>query len=346
MDAFYASVEQRDNPELRGVPLAVGGMGARGVIAAASYEARKFGVYSAMPSRVAIRKCPMLRFVNPNFDKYLTVSKEIHAIFERYTSVIEPLALDEAFLDVTYANYEIPSATLLAKQIKKDIESELNLTASAGVSYNKFLAKIASNQNKPNGIFVITPEQGFDFVQKLEIEKFFGVGKVTAERMRNNGIFKGADLLPYSKWELQRLFGKMGTFLYDIARGIDEREVRSKRKRKSVGVENTFSEDVIDETIVNEKFSQIFEKWWFRYQNHNRKGRTVTLKVRNNKFETITRSITESNYVTNKENIRKKIDHLLHDSISDGTPLRLIGISISGFEADEIGEEYKQLTFW
>lgn len=346
MDAFFASVEQRDHPELRGIPLAVGGTGGRGVVAAASYEARKFGIHSAMPSRVAMRICPMLKFVRPRFEAYKAVSKDIHEIFNRYTSIIEPLSLDEAYLDVTYSSYEVRSATLIARQIKNDIKQELNLIASAGVSYNKFLAKIASDQDKPDGLYVITPDQGMDFVKELLIDKFFGVGKVTAMKMKDNGIFKGSDLLRYEKWELQQLFGKMGGFLYNIARGIDHREIKAERIRKSVGAEMTFSEDVIDEISINEKFTQIFDKWWSRYENHGLKGRTITLKIRNDQFETITRSITQQGYFIEKSKIREKLDDLWHEAIIPGTPLRLIGVSISGFELANPKQGSRQLTLW
>lgn len=346
MDAFFASVEQRDNPELRGLPIAVGGTGGRGVIAAASYEARKFGIHSAMPSRAAVRKCPMLLFVRPNFDKYKKVSQEINEIFERYTPLVEPLSLDEAFLDVTYSDYAVPSATYIAQQIKNDIKNELDLVASAGVSYNKFLAKIASDQDKPDGLFVITPADGPDFMEELEIGKFFGVGKVTAEKMKELDIHKGADLLPYSKWELQRLFGKLGGSLYSIVRGIDDREVQPSRARKSVGVESTFSNDIVDETIINERFTQIFEQWWSRYTNHGKKGRSVTLKVRDNDFETITRSFTESNYVVDKAEVRQKLNKLLMETVESGVPLRLLGVSISGFESEDSEGKTRQLTIW
>ncbi len=346
MDAFYASVEQRDHPELRGLPLAVGGTGGRGVIAAASYEARKFGIHSAMPSRVALRICPMLRFVRPRFDTYKAVSKEIRQIFKRYTSIIEPLSLDEAYLDITYSNYEVRSATLIAQQIKRDIKEELHLIASAGVSYNKFLAKIASDQDKPDGLFVITPDQGLDFIKKLPIDLFYGVGKVTAKKMKENEIFLGSDLLRYEKWELQQLFGKMGGYLYNIARGIDHRAVKSEQVRKSIGAEMTFSEDIIDEVGVNEKFTQVFEKWWQRYKDYGLKGRTITLKIRNNKFETLTRSITDPNYFRDKSKIREKLDDLWHEAIVPGTPLRLIGVSISGFESTAVQQESRQLTLW
>ncbi|WP_205679258.1 DNA polymerase IV [Brumimicrobium aurantiacum] len=346
MDAFYASVEQRDNPDLRGKPIAVGGLGGRGVIAAASYEARKFGVRSAMPSRVALRKCPTLLFVKPTFEKYKAVSNEINAIFHRYTSIVEPLSLDEAFLDVTYSKYEMQSATLIAQEIKNDIRNELSLIASAGVSYNKFLAKIASDQDKPDGLFVIPPEEGPTFIKQLPIEDFFGVGKVTAEKMKANNIFVGEDLLAYSKIELQQMFGKTGSFLYGIARGIDHRKVKATRIRKSVGAEQTFSENINDEISINEKFTQVFEKWWERYENHKLKGRTVTLKIRNFEFETITRSITETEYITNKSDVRQKLTDLMRESIVAGVPIRLIGVSISGFEIEETDTEVQQLTFW
>lgn len=345
MDAFYASVEQRDNPELRGVPLVVGRPDGRGVIAAASYEARAFGIYSAMPSQVALRKYPKLHFVAPDFEKYKAVSEKIRKIFLRYTSVIEPLALDEAYLDVTYSRFEVNSATLLAQQIKNDIKNELNLIASAGVSYNKFLAKIASDYDKPDGLFVISPEEGPEFVKELPIEDFFGVGKVTAEKMKSHNIHTGKDILPYAKWELQMMFGKMGTFLYNSARGIDHREVKPERLRKSVGAELTFSENIVDEISINEKFAQVFERWWMRYQHHSRKGKTITLKIRYEDFETITRSISKSTFYTDKEETQSAVYKLLKNTIESGVAIRLLGISISGFEFDE-STEVEQLTIW
>ena len=344
MDAFYASVEQRDNHELRGKPLAVGGSGGRGVIAAASYEARKFGVKSAMPAQVALRKCPKLLFVRSNFDKYKAVSKEIRAIFERYTSIIEPLSLDEAFLDVTYSNFEVPSATFIAQQIKNDIKNELNLVASAGVSYNKFLAKMASDEDKPNGLFVITPKEGPEFIKELPIERFFGVGKVTAEKMHTNGVFKGEDLLTYSKAELQMLFGKSGAFLYNIARGIDEREVKSDRIRKSIGAEMTFKDDISSEIEINEKLTGIFEKWWSRYLSHGTPGKTISIKIKNAEFQTITRSFTDGKYIENKGEARIIIFRLLDESKIVGKPIRLLGVSISGLKTDVFNEEGSQLS--
>jgi DNA polymerase-4 len=345
MDAFYASVEQRDQPELKGKPVAVGGSGGRGVIAAASYEARKFGVRSAMPAQVALRKCPMLLFVKPNFEKYKQVSEQIRAIFERYTSIIEPLSLDEAFLDVTYTNFPLPSATLVAQQIKNDIQNELNLVASAGVSYNKFLAKIASDQDKPNGLFVILPEEGQSFMNDLPIELFFGVGKVTAEKMKRNDINFGRDLLKYTKSELHQLFGKSGAFLFDIARGIDERKVTVERKRKSVGAENTFSENVHGETAINEKFSVIFETWWERYCKHGKWGRTITVKVRNAEFETLTRSYTANELLNNKAEIRRIAFELLEGAEAAKKQIRLLGISASGL-ADDVKQQVNQLSLW
>jgi DNA polymerase-4 len=344
MDAFYASVEQRDNHELRGKPVAVGGSGGRGVIAAASYEARKFGVKSAMPAQVALRKCPKLLFVRPNFDKYKAVSTEIREIFERYTSIIEPLSLDEAFLDVTYSNFEVPSATFIAQQIKNDIKNELNLVASAGVSYNKFLAKMASDEDKPNGLYVITPDESQEFIKSLPIERFFGVGKVTAEKMHANGIFRGEDLLSYTKSELQMMFGKSGAFLFSIARGIDEREVKSDRTRKSIGAEITFRDDISSEIEINEKLTAIFEKWWIRYQNHGILGKTISLKVKNAQFQTISRSFTGDSYFENKEDARSIIFKLLNESEIVGNPIRLLGVSISGLKSEVIEEEGSQLS--
>jgi DNA polymerase-4 len=344
MDAFFASVEQRDNHELRGKPVAVGGSGGRGVIAAASYEAREFGVKSAMPAQVALRKCPKLLFVRSNFDKYKAVSIEIREIFERYTSIIEPLSLDEAFLDVTYSNFEVPSATFIAQQIKNDIKNELNLVASAGVSYNKFLAKMASDEDKPNGLFIITPDEGPDFIKELPIERFFGVGKVTAEKMHANGVFKGKDLLTYSKAELQMLFGKSGAFLYNIARGIDEREVKSDRIRKSVGAEMTFKDDISSEIEINEKLTAIFEKWWDRYQSHGILGKTISIKIKNAQFQTISRSFTDDKYFENKEELRSIIFRLLDESEIVGNPIRLLGVSISGLKSDIATDEGSQLS--
>ncbi|HLP05808.1 MAG TPA: DNA polymerase IV, partial [Paludibacter sp.] len=243
MDAFFASIEQRDNPDYRGKPLAVGHAGTRGVVAAASYEARKYGVRSAMASKTALRKCPQLIFVMPRFDVYKSVSSQVLEIFREYTDLVEPLSLDEAFLDVTENHKNMPSATHIALEIKQKIFEKLSLTASAGVSFNKFLAKIASDFNKPNGIYVVTPETAAQFVEKLEIEKFYGVGKVTAKRMHQLGINTGADLKQWSIEGLVANFGKAGHFYYQNARGIDHRPVEPQHIRKSVGAETTFGHD-------------------------------------------------------------------------------------------------------
>jgi DNA polymerase IV len=290
MDAFFASVEQRGNPELRGKPVAVGGSRERGVVAAASYEARKFGVHSAMPSVIAKRKCPDLIFVTPRFEVYRAVSLRIREIFAEFTPVIEPLSLDEAYLDVTENLRGLTSATEIAERIRAKISAETNLTASAGVSYNKFLAKLASDHRKPNGLFVITPKMGPSFVETLGIEKFHGVGPATATKMHRLGIETGRDLRAQALPFLQRHFGKSGSFFYWIARGIDERPVRSDRIRKSVGAENTFSQDLHDFGSMREALQPILDRLWRHCENVGVRGRTVTLKVKYADFQLITRS--------------------------------------------------------
>ncbi|MDX1652097.1 MAG: DNA polymerase IV [Brumimicrobium sp.] len=344
MDAFYASVEQRDNPELRGKPLAVGGSGGRGVIAAANYEARKYGVRSAMPAQVALRKCPTLLFVKPDFEKYKSVSREIRSVFERYTSLIEPLSLDEAFLDVTYTRYQLPSATLIAQEIKNDISNELNLIASAGVSYNKFLAKMASDEDKPDGLFVITPKEGPDYIKQLPIERFYGVGKVTSEKMHTLGIFRGADLLRYNLTQLQGLFGKSGEFLYQIARGLDDRPVVSDRVRKSIGSEMTFSSDIIDDIEIMEKLSSVFEKWWERYERIGIPAKTLTVKIKTSDFRVISRSFTEDYYLEDKEYCRNLVFRLFEETERRNVPIRLMGVSISGLKSEKDDGSEGQLT--
>src|SRR5712691_11893329 len=280
MDAFYASVEQRDDQALRGVPLAVGGAGARGVVAAASYEARKFGVHSAMSSVTARRRCPELVFVPPRFDVYRVVSQQIRAIFGRYTLLIEPLSLDEAYLDVTAPLVERGSATAIAEEIGAAIRRETGLTASAGVSYNKFLAKLASDHRKPDGLFVITPRMGAEFVESLPVGKFHGIGPATTARMNGHGIHTGADLREQSLDFLQRHFGKAGTFYYWISRGVDERPVRADRVRKSVGAENTFNTDLFTLGEARDALQPIIEKVWHHCEATGTWGRTVTLKVK------------------------------------------------------------------
>jgi len=292
MDAFYASIEQRDFPEYRGKPVAVGHAEARGVVAAASYESRRYGVRSAMPSTTALRKCPHLIFVSPRFDVYKEVSNQIMEIFFEYTDLVEPLSLDEAFLDVTENHKDISSATLIAREIKKKIKEKTGLTASAGVSMNKFLAKIASDYKKPDGLFVILPKDAEKFVESLDIERFYGVGKVTAQKMHKLGIHTGADLKKMSKQDLIRHFGKAGNIYYENARALDEREVNPNRIRKSIGAENTFDTDLEASTKMTLELYHIARRTWERIEAKEFYGRTITLKIKYTDFEIITRSKT------------------------------------------------------
>jgi DNA polymerase-4 len=292
MDAFYASVEQRDNPELRGKPVAVGGERERGVVAAASYEARKFGIRSAMPSVTAKRSCPELIFVKPRFDVYKAVSQQIRAVFAEHTPLIEPLSLDEAYLDVTENLQGIATATEIAELIRAKIKAETRLTASAGVSYNKFLAKLASDHRKPDGLYVITPKMGPEFVENLPVGKFHGIGPATTAKMNGYGIHKGADLRSQSLDFLQRNFGKSGAYYYWISRGVDERPVRADRVRKSIGAENTFITDLVGLSDARDALQAIVEKVWRHCEATGTRGRTVTLKVKYANFHQITRSTT------------------------------------------------------
>lgn len=336
MDAFYASVEQLDNPELKGLPIAVGGNAQRGVIAAASYEARKFGVKSAMSSKMAARMCPDLIFVRPNFKRYKEVSKHIHEIFYRYTDIIEPLALDEAYLDVTENKIGMPSATFIAQSIKTDILNELNLVASAGVSYNKFLAKLASDQDKPNGLYVINPGEGEGYMDQLPIERFHGVGKVTADKMRQMGIFKGKDLKRYSPEDLVKYFGKSGLFLYNVCRGIDERSVKNDRQRKSLAAERTFSKDIFDANSFRTVSKSILEDVWIRYENYSRKGRSLSIKLKYSDFSQITRSSTLTKEILTFSQLEKLAQPLIENVLPLEKPVRLIGFQISGFTDESI----------
>jgi DNA polymerase-4 len=338
MDAFFASVEQRDNPELHGKPVAVGGGSERGVVAAASYEARKFGVYSAMPSKIAIRKCPKLIFVRPRFDVYKQVSNQIRDIFHEYTDLVEPLSLDEAYLDVTSNKKNMPSATLIAKEIKARIKEEILLTASAGISINKFLAKIASDVNKPDGLFLIRPKAAVEYVEKLSIERFFGVGKVTAQKMHDLGINNGFDLKQLSEGELKRHFGKVGHYYYKIARAEDDREVNPKRIRKSLGAENTFSTDIKDLEEIKLELEKITEEVVRRMQRSNTEGKTLTLKVKYADFKQITKSKTLSNWISNRNQIEDLYIQLLAEvNIRDG--IRLLGLTISNLNHEETDDE-------
>ncbi|WP_090245419.1 DNA polymerase IV [Lishizhenia tianjinensis] len=344
MDAFYASIEQRDNPDLKGKPVAVGGNAERGVIAAASYEARKFGVKSAMSSMKAARICPDLIFVPPHFDKYKAASQEIRSIFQRYTDLIEPLALDEAFLDVT--DHPMQSATFIAKAIKNDIYESLGLVASAGVSYNKFLAKIASDQDKPDGLFVIAPEEGADFVAQLSVDKFFGVGKVTAQKMKELGIYFGRDLLKFSEQELSTYFGKAGHFFYQIARGIDHRPVKAHRERKSIGAERTLSENILERDEIEFQLKKVVDALWKRYEKAEKKGYTLSIKLKFSDFTQLTRAFTGNKVIQTKAEIWNLSLQLIVENYDRKMPLRLLGVAISNFtdEGDERKEEFVQLS--
>jgi DNA polymerase-4 len=333
MDAFYASVEQRDRPELKGKPVIVGGdPNSRGVVAACSYEARKFGIHSAMPSSRAYKLCPHAVFLRPRFDVYRSVSNDIREIFQEYTDIVEPLSLDEAFLDVTKNKREITSATLIAQEILKKIyEKTGQLTASAGVSFNKFLAKVASDFNKPNGITVITPDDATDFIDKLPIRKFFGVGKVTEEKMHNLGIKTGADLKKMDKERLINIFGKAGNYFYNIAQGIDNRPVETEWIRKSIGKETTFSEDIDDKEQMIEILTQLAVKIENILKRDGREGMTVTLKVKYFDFQSITRRITVSEPIADADIIMKYVSSLLDNTEAGMKKVRLLGISISNF---------------
>ncbi len=328
MDAFYASVEQRDFPELQNKAIAVGGSKERGVVMTASYEARKFGVKSAMPSSQAYRKCPHIIFVKPRFEAYKEASGQIRDIFHRYTHLVEPLSLDEAYLDVTENKLGLSSATQIAKEIKKSIFNETRLTASAGVSVNKFLAKVASDYMKPNGISVILPEQVERFMDSLEIRKFHGIGKVTAEKMQRMGIHKGEDLKQYTLDRLVELFGKNGKFYHQIAYGNDDRQVNPHRLRKSVSVEDTFEKDLSEVDDMRFEIKRIARKVMNWMDGHQTYGRTITLKVKFNDFQQITRSRTHPNLIDNFETLESLSDQLLN-SFEHTKPVRLLGLGIS-----------------
>ena len=324
MDAFFAAVEQRDNPALRGRAIAVGHNGRRGVVSTASYEARPFGVRSALPSVVAKRLCPELIFVEPRFDAYKTVSEQIRAIFHQYTDLVEPLSLDEAFLDVSHH----PSATIVAQQIKQQIFETTHLTASAGVSTNKMLAKIASDYRKPNGLFVIPPEMVDNFVAQLPIEKFFGIGEVTAAKMHRLGIRTGADLREWSKASLVREFGKAGELYYGYARGEDTRKVTPNRVRKSLGAEITFLDDINNLADLSEELAAVRDEVWARAKRHEFYGKTVVLKVKFSDFQQITRSKTLLTIIESYDTLMNVSNELLESIDLNGKKVRLIGLTI------------------
>ena len=339
MDAFYASVEQMDNPELQGKPLAVGGGEKRGVVAAASYEARKFGVRSAMTGFMAKKKCPELLFVKPRFTRYKEISQQIRKIFYDYTDLVEPLSLDEAYLDVTVNKKGNPSATLIASEIRKRIFDEVGLTASAGISINKFIAKIASDINKPNGQMTIPPDQVLGFLEDLDIRKFYGVGKVTAEKMYQLGIFKGRDLKVKTLVFLVEHFGKSGRYYYDAVRGIHRSEVKPDRIPKSVGAERTFGENISSEVFLMQRLEHIAEELEKRLLRSTISGKTVTLKIRYGDFSLHTRSKTLNRYIQKKEAILQQVEALLYqDPLQDS--VRLLGISLSNLNTqDKSGEQ-------
>lgn len=327
MDAFFASIEQRDNEEYRGKPLAVGYAGPRGVVAAASYEARRYGVRSAMSSKAALRRCPHLLFVPTRFEAYKEVSKQIMEIFHQYTDFVEPLSLDEAFLDVTENHFGITSATQIAQEIKQKIYERTQLTASAGVSYNKFLAKIASDYNKPNGLFIISPKDGERFVEELKIENFFGIGKVTAKRMHQMGIKTGLDLKAKSKQDLVSIFGKAGNMYYLNARGIDNRPVEPERERKSLGAENTFEEDIDNFDKAAKELDIIAKDLAERIKKRNFAARTVTLKVKYADFKTISKSKTFLREITTFEDLYTIGLELLKE-VDLSLKVRLLGLTV------------------
>ncbi len=335
MDAFYASVEQRDDPSLRGKPIAVGGSSGRGVVAAASYEARVFGVRSAMPSVRASRLCPELIFRKPRFDVYRAVSQQIRAIFLDYTPHVEPLSLDEAYLDVTADLKGIGSATRIAEDIRRRIKAETGLTASAGVSYNKFLAKLASDQNKPDGLCVIRPGEGAAFVATLPVRRFHGVGPRGAEKMARLGIETGADLAKKDLAFLRSNFGSFAEYLYRAARGVDLQQVRADRPRKSVGGERTFSENIEDPDALRETMDSIIDIVWERIERAEARGRTVTLKLRYADFKTLTRARSLAHAVTDKAEFSRIGHALLEDLMPLPQPIRLMGLTLSALERGE-----------
>ena len=339
MDAFFASVEQRDNPELRGRPVAVGGSSGRGVVAAASYEARKFGVRSAMPSVTAKRKCPELIFVKSRFDAYREVSQQIRAIFRHHTDLVEPLSLDEAYLDVTQDKLGIGSATRIAELIRQEIRAKTQLTASAGVSYNKFLAKIASDQNKPDGLCVIRPGEGADFVAGLPVRRFHGVGPKGAEKMARLGIETGADLAAKDIDWLRANFGSFADYLYRAARGIDLRPVRSSRTRKSVGGERTFSEDISSGPALRDTLETIIDIVWGYIERAEAKGRTVTLKLKYTDFQIMSRARSVSRPIADKDEFAAISRALLDEVLPLPLPIRLMGLTLSKLEGAEKAQE-------
>jgi DNA polymerase-4 len=335
MDAFFASVEQLDNPELRGKPVAVGGSGDRSVVAAASYEARKFGVRSAMSSVIARRLCPDLIFVRHNFERYIEISHMVLDIFRNYTDLIEPLSIDEAFLDVTLDKMRLGSATVIADKIRSEIKVKTGLTASAGISFNKFLAKIASDINKPNGIFVIKPEDAQRFIDNLPVEKFYGIGRVTALKMHKLGIHKGYDLRQWDMDSLVRNFGKAGEFFYDIARGIDDRPVEPDQERKSVGTEITYDKDLTTRFEIVAELYKLEKELMERLEHAETTGRTVTVKIKFSDFRQITRSRTLHNYIHDFDTLHREVTAIRKSLELEGERIRLMGVTVSNLITED-----------
>jgi len=335
MDAFFAAVEQRDNPQLQGKPIAIGFNGPRGVVSTASYEARKFGVHSAMSIAKAKQLCPQLLIVPHRRNVYQDVSRDIHSIFHEYTDIIEPLSIDEAFLDVSKYSSKEKTAQEIAQEIKEKIKQQLHLTASAGVSYNKFLAKIASDFNKPDGLMIIPPEEAFDFIGKLPIEKFWGIGPKTAQQMHHIGVFNGAQLRELSLNHLKEIFGKNGKIYYEFSRGIDNRPVITSFTRKSIGCEETFTEDIhLQSTILVQLYHLVLELV-HRIEISKFSGHTLTLKVKYNDFTQITKSKTQPKALKRKEAILPLAKSLLKETNLQEHPIRLLGLSISNEYSQE-----------
>jgi len=344
MDAYFASVEQRDFPQYRGKAIAVGGRpDQRGVVAAASYEARQYGVHSAMPSRIAKQRCPHLIFVAPRFDVYRAVSGQIRDIFFRYTDLVEPLSLDEAYLDVTHNKPEIPSAMAIAREIKQAIQQETHLTASAGVSINKFLAKMASGMDKPNGLYLIAPAHAEAFVANLPIEKFYGVGTATAQKMQNLGIHTGADLKEWAEADLVNHFGKAGRYYYRVARGIDHRPVNPNRIRKSIGAERSFAEDLEQFDSMVAVLEKLAAEVFTRMEKHQRYGYTLTLKIKYADYQQITRAQTLEELLKDQAMLYRHAIALLQDHLDRSRKVRLLGLTVSNLVEPTMTPHYQQL---
>lgn len=347
MDAFFAAVEQRDFPKYRGKPIIVGGQpNSRGVVATCSYEARKYGIHSAMPSSQAFRACPQAIFVKPRFEAYRQVSEQIRAIYRQYTDLVEPVSLDEAYLDVTLVNDFKGSATLLAKDIKSQIKRQTELIASAGISYNKFLAKIASDINKPDGLCLITPEQGPDFIAELPVGKFHGIGKATEAKMLALGLRTGADLKDCSPVLLQQHFGKAGAHYHNIAHGIDNRPIRTNRPSKSVGVETTFQQDLIDPDTILEQLEQLLFKAVHKVRSKNLSAHTLTVKIKYDNFEQITRSRTLLTAVNDEPASTDIIRDLINKTETGIRKIRLLGVTLSSLQPRSEMPEYRQMDIF